>query len=377
MRKTFGRFLLPCVAAALMMFATAHVIRTQQTPPEPPPPVDPARTPFDRTVAGVGIVEARSENVAVDTALAGLVVEVYVPVPDDKAGSPPVRWEPGAPQDLVGKCVKRGDPLFLVDNRVLQAQLRCDEADLEAARAKLARTEALPRPEEVAPREARVRAAETAWKLQEDLAERAGRLARRGGISEEEGRSRTLGAAVARHQLDQARAELALLRAGAWEPDRAVDRAAVEQARARVRQTQAELDRALVRAPLDGNVLQVNVRPGERVGGPPGRPLIVLGDTQNTVHVRVDIDGPDIPRYRPGAPARATPRGSPGTSYALRFVRVEPYVVPKKSLTGDSTERVDTRVLPVIYALDFTTQPVYVGQQVDVFIDLSGPEGAG
>jgi multidrug resistance efflux pump len=128
-----------------------------------------------------------------------------------------------------------------------------------------------------------------------------------------------------------------------------------------------------VRAPLDGKVLQVNVRPGEYVGGAPGRALIVLGDTGNTVRVRVDIDGPDIPRYRPGAPARATPRGSPETSYALRFVRVEPYVVPKKSLTGDSTERVDTRVLQVIYALDFTAQPVYVGQQVDVFIDVSGP----
>ena len=51
-------------------------------------------------------------------------------------------------------------------------------------------------------------------------------------------------------------------------------------------------------------------------------------------------------------------------------MRVEPYVVPKKSLTGDNTERVDTRVLQVIYAMDVTDRPIYVGQQMDVFIDV-------
>ena len=62
-------------------------------------------------------------------------------------------------------------------------------------------------------------------------------------------------------------------------------------------------------------------------------------------------------------------RGNPQVSFALRFVRVEPYVIPKKSLTGDNTERVDTRVLQVIYKIDRTDQPVYVGQQLDVFIE--------
>jgi HlyD family secretion protein len=55
----------------------------------------------------------------------------------------------------------------------------------------------------------------------------------------------------------------------------------------------------------------------------------------------------------------------------LTFVRVVPYVVPKKSLTGDRSERVDTRVLQVIYALEPGEKSVYVGQQLDVFIDVS------
>jgi len=66
----------------------------------------------------------------------------------------------------------------------------------------------------------------------------------------------------------------------------------------------------------------------------------------------------------------ASLRGAPDKKYPLTFVRVEPYVIPKKSLTGDNTERVDTRVLQVIYSLKIEGKPIYVGQQLDVFLDV-------
>ena len=48
-------------------------------------------------------------------------------------------------------------------------------------------------------------------------------------------------------------------------------------------------------------------------------------------------------------------------------------MIPKKSLTGDTTERVDTRVLQVIYEADTEGRPpLFVGQQVEVFIDAAG-----
>jgi HlyD family secretion protein len=87
------------------------------------------------------------------------------------------------------------------------------------------------------------------------------------------------------------------------------------------------------------------------------------------LHVRIDIDEHDIPRFRPGLPAKASLRGHSESAYPLNFVRVEPYVIPKKSLTGDNSERVDTRVLQVIYSLDTSDKPIYVGHQLDVFID--------
>jgi hypothetical protein len=94
------------------------------------------------------------------------------------------------------------------------------------------------------------------------------------------------------------------------------------------------------------------------------------------LHVRVDIDEYDIPRFVPDAPARATLKGQPTADFfPLRFVRVEPYVVPKKSLTGDNTERVDTRVLQVIYAIDTAGKRLFVGEQLDVFIDAGLASG--
>jgi hypothetical protein len=80
------------------------------------------------------------------------------------------------------------------------------------------------------------------------------------------------------------------------------------------------------------------------------------------------VDEHDIPRFRSAAAARAMLRGDPSQEFALRFVRVEPYVIPKKSLTGDNSERVDTRVLQVIYAVQGAKGPLYVGQQLDVYI---------
>jgi len=78
-------------------------------------------------------------------------------------------------------------------------------------------------------------------------------------------------------------------------------------------------------------------------------------------------DETDVWRVQAGDPAIARVRGNSQIAYPLDFVRFEPSVIPKKSLTGDSTERVDTRVLEVIYALRADAR-VYDGQQLDVFI---------
>ncbi|MBV9124571.1 MAG: efflux RND transporter periplasmic adaptor subunit, partial [Planctomycetes bacterium] len=277
--KRRSQILVALLSAGLFGLAVFHVVRASQVLPAPPPPAEPARTPFARTIAGAGLVETQGENIAVGSGLAGVVLEVYVPV------------------DAVGQQVKAGAPLFRVDDRHLRAQLAYQEAALASARAQLAKLDQQPRREELPPSAAKVRTAQANVALQHDLAKRAQVLGSSAAMSREDINQRALGLEVARQQLAQAEAEDRLLRAGAWEADKEVSRAAVAMAAARVKQTQTEIERALVRAPVDGQVLQVNVRPGEYVGNQSGQALMVLGRAHE-LHVRVDIDERDVDRFR-------------------------------------------------------------------------------
>jgi multidrug efflux pump subunit AcrA (membrane-fusion protein) len=190
-------------------------------------------------------------------------------------------------------------------------------------------------------------------------------------ISEDQVLRRRYAAQVAEAKLAQARAQLALLKAGSWKPDVDVAKAEVAAAEAQLQATQTELERLTIRALVSGEVLQVNIRLGEFAqAGMLQTPLMMLGDVDR-LHVRVDVDENDAWRVRADAPAVAFVRGNRDLKTPLQFVRTEPYIVPKRSLTGDTTERVDTRVLQILYSFARMDLPVYVGQQMDVFIEAS------
>lgn len=140
-------------------------------------------------------------------------------------------------------------------------------------------------------------------------------------------------------------------------------------ARAEVRKTEDLIARMTVRAPIDGTILQVNIRAGEYAAPGSGAAPIVMGNIDEE-QVRTDVDEQEAPRVRVGARAVAFVKGDSTHPIPLTFVRIEPDVIPKVSLTGSTTERVDTRVLQVIYRFARPKgRPIYVGQQMDVYID--------
>ena len=164
-------------------------------------------------------------------------------------------------------------------------------------------------------------------------------------------------------------AELERLKAGTWAPDIRVQQAAVQESRAQVLQAKADLERLTVRSPLNGEVMQVKIHAGEYAPAAQTDDALMLVGNNDVLNVRVDIDEQDAWRVEAGQPAVAYPRGRSDLEIPLTFVRVEPYVVPKKSLTGAATERVDTRVLQVVYSFKQPqTFRVYTGQQLDVYI---------
>jgi multidrug resistance efflux pump len=349
--KKFG---LPLLALAALIFAAASAWKWRSAYTSTPPPLAPPTAGFERTVGAVGLVEASSENVAISTPVPGLAVKVYV-----KAGD----------------RVQAGQKLFSLDDRDLLAELEARRAALEVSRHKLAKLEQAPRAEEIPPAEARVREAEAALAdaaVQQKLIES---VTDRRAIREEDLQRRRLAAKAAAARLAEARASLALLKSGSWEPDIRIARAEVAQAEAQVKRLQTDIERLTICAPIVGEILQLNVRAGEYAqSGPLAKPLIVMGDTSR-LHVRADVDENEAWRIRAGASAQAAARGDGGRKVQLEFVRFEPYVTPKKSLTGDSTERVDTRVLQVIYRFKDLGVPFRVGQQMDVFIAADEQRG--
>lgn len=367
---------LPLLAVVAAGYATASIVRTQpakiEVQPALQPPVQPVTPQAAVNGAGyigsAGLVEPPGEQVAIGAPVSGLVTRVAV---------------------VAGQTVKAGDILFEIDRRTAEAQLALRRTELQVAEKKLAQTEA---------RIPSLTAAVTAAKatveanradledLKDQLASSQQLKARdSAALSEREltRRRNAERAAAARlkeseARVAQAEAELELVAGGPnGQPSLDVERANVAQAKSAVDRAAADLDQLTVRAPSDATVLQVNIRAGEFAqAAVVATPLMVIGPL-TPLNVRVDIDEADIGRFSPAAKALASLRGQADRRAALAFVRVEPLVVPKRALTGVGSERVDTRVLRVVYELPPGSLDAYPGQQVDVFIEANAtPEAA-
>lgn len=294
---------------------TLLVLKLKKPLPTPRPLVEPSRAPYADSIGARGIVEAINENVVVAPILPGLIMDIYV---------------------KVGDRVKKGDPLFRQDARDAESKVFAQQAQVALLEAQV--------------REAEVKVADK----KDDLA-RSDRLLAQRVISEDVQKRKFFELQAAEAALGTAGANLLL---------------------ARAQETQAEvnLDLLTVRAPRDGEILRQDMHEGEYAGvspSDPNAPSLLLGETER-LQLRADVDEDSASRVRVGAPGVAYIKGMRSDPIPLHFIRIEPYITVKKSLTGDSSERVDTRVLQVIYQFDKTKVPVYVGQQMDVFIDGSG-----
>jgi HlyD family secretion protein len=219
---------------------------------------------------------------------------------------------------VAGDVVKEGDPLFKLDTRTYEAKLFQAEADRDHAIVEYENQ-----------------------KMQLDLYDRLTDLR---AVSENDYNQVYFAAEAAK--------------------------AAILQTEAQIETAKTFIDRSTIRAPLDGKVLQVAIRKGEIANLNPFTqiPLITFGPVCPS-NVRVNVDEDDAWRYKSGAPATAFVRGNSSICFPLKYIRTEPLLIAKQSLTGGTNERVDTRVLQVIYQFECQDLPVYVGQILDVYIE--------
>lgn len=297
------RLALPLLAIAGVIAAVAMVMHDERAQPLAAVALPSPKVPFASYVAGTGLTEASTGNIAIGTPVSGIVSAVDV------------RW---------GEKVAAGAPLFSIDDRDVEANLLVAEAKAKESAENLAKTNNLLR---------------IAQKLD-------------------------VGKSISAEDLANRRF------------DAQIQAAALAAANAQVQQLKIEVARRTIRAPTAGRVLQISTRVGEFAqSGVVSPPLMLFGD-DSRLYLRVNIDEDDAWRVRADAPAVAFVRGNPALKTNLTFVRFEPYVVPKASFTGSSTERTDVRVLQVIYSFDHAALPVYVGQMMDAFIKAPPPEGA-
>jgi multidrug resistance efflux pump len=320
-------------------------------PPAPPPEVATPhpQAPFKSYISGVGIVEASSDNISIGAPVNRIVEKVLV---------------------NVGQEIKKGEVLFTLENQDLQAEIAARKIEYEIAKAKLQKMEELPRREDVIAAEAALRSTQVELNQTQNQYEMVQSLQDSRALSQQEINRRRFSYEQAQARMQEAQANLNKVKAGTWKPDLAIAALQVEQAKTSVERVQAEIDRTIIRSPIDGKVLQINIHEGESPATI--NKLMIVGNTDE-IYLKVSINQFDAPYFRPEAQAVAFLRGNAHMEFALEFIRLVPYLVQKQDFTTDITDKNDTRVLQVIYRIKDTDHNVFVGQQMDVFIEAEFP----
>lgn len=348
------------IVGLLAGLASAYLFGIEKKPL--PPAFNPAANPYGRGIYATGIVEsyqASGENINLYPEVAGTISAIRV---------------------AEGARVRRGTPLLTIEDSVQQATVAQQHSQAAAALALLEELRAQPRPETLEVARAQVEFAAAGLKSARDQADKLRRsfALNPKSVSRNDLDNADNAVSVARATQEVARRQYELIRAGAWSYD---IRNQERQYRALVKAAtagEALLAKYTVRAPTDGTVLAMNVAVGSYVS-PQGTydtytegssPVVVLGSARGYLGVRCYIDEILIHRLPPGGrmQAKMFVRGT-NLSVPLEYVRLQPYVSPKIQLSNQRTERVDVRVLPVIFRFARQAAPgLYPGQLVDVYV---------
>ena len=360
------KLLIVLAVAGIIAGIMSAYVSTFHKPPRPPL-FSPARDPYATGVYANGIIESyqpHASDINIFPEVSGTVVKAPV---------------------AEGETVSRGTVILMLDSSVQKATVEQQKAQAAAALATLNELKAQPRKEVLAVSNAQVVAARANLKTaQDDLTFVEKSLALNpGSVSKKQLIDAIDAGKVAEGNLATAVKNYELTRAGAWAFDIQNQEHLVDALTKTWEAGEALLAKFTLRAPVDGVVLSVNAAPGSFLSTTGTydtytrgyTPAVVMAHAQPWYQVRCYVDEILIPRLPPPSrlEARMFVRGA-DISVPLQFVRIQPYVTPKIELSNGQTEKVDVRVLPVLFRF---TPPkginVYPGQLVDVYLRAKNP----
>ena len=348
MKMKIRFIILPIIAVIGIGLAIYTVYKQSRPAPTAPPSGQPTKNPFSNRVAGNGLVEPASEIMNIGTSISGTVQSVTV---------------------KEGQLLKKGDILFTIDQRDTIAQLGAAKAKLEVANRKVEQLKSMPHAEDVDRAKAIVAQRQSAVNDATLRLERLNAVEDQSAISANERPTRMFEMSLTKSRLDEAKSELARMMVGTYPEDLAVAVAEAKVADADVAMLQTDLLQSDVKAPIDGTVLRVNARAGEFASAGALREGLVVMGQLTPLHIRVDVDELDAWRFDPKGKAVAVLRGGKIVEFPIEYVRTVPVVIPKRTLTGENSERIDTRVMEMIYRFTQDNPKVLPGQLLDVYID--------
>ena len=296
------------IIGLMIGLGSAYIFSIQQKPL--PPAFKPASNPYAKGIYANGIVESyqgNGENINIYPEVPGVIVQVLV---------------------SEGAVVKKGSSLLRIEDSVQKATVAQQKAQIEFAGASLKNVQ---------------------------------------------------------DQLDKLRKsyELEPKSVSKNDLDNAVNAVKVAKANMDVAQKQYDLAQALlykytIKAPIDGAILAINAAVGSYISAQGTYdsytqgfdPVIIMGRARDYIGVRCYIDEILISRLPQASKMHAQMfiRGT-NISIPLEYVRIQPYVSPKIELSDQKLERVDVRVLPVLFKFMKPKDiDIYPGQLVDVYI---------
>lgn len=307
------------------------------------PPQEPGRW-----VQGVGYVEPRTEIRRLAFRYPGLI---------------------GLCRSQVGQSVKRGEVLMEQDNAEEKAALALAESNLLLAQRELAKVLAGINPHEIHAKEQAQHAAQTEAEYAQRHAQRVGKLAGNqfAGDAERDLADSDLRRKQALQR--QLQAETAYLQHYVRTEDRALAEARVVQAEKSLEAARQRLEQTLLRAPIDGTVLEILHREGESthlMGN--ADPVLLLGDTEH-LRLRAELNETYALHIKAGQKALIFGRAMGGREIHGTVVQVKQLMGKKTVFSKAASERKDVDIIQALVEPDEAFS-VPLGMELDVKVEL-------
>src|SRR5690606_1667561 len=224
--------------------------------------------------------------------------------------------------------VKKGDVLARIDPSTYEAQLEQGNAQIASARAQLRQAQAT------------LHNAELDYRRKADLGEQ--KLVAQGDVDQ------------ARAALDQARAQVNSAQAS------------IRQQTASLKNTQVNINRAVIRSPVDGVVLTRSIEAGQTVAASFSAPeLFTIAEDLSKMKIELAVDESDIGQVQVGQTVSFTADAFPDRKFGGTVEQVR--------LAATTTNNVVT--YPVVVTVDNSDGTLLPGLTVNAEIEVSKREG--